>query len=183
MNTTAATLLTAEELWCLPENGKHLSLVRGVIVEEPLPGGEHGAIVAAFGYLLIRWAKASGVGVAGIRAGFILARDPDTVVGPDLSFVRASRLPEGRIPVQFYDLAPDLAVEVISPSETAEGVQEKVRDYLAAGASLVVLVYPRTRLLIAHAADGSSRTYREDETFSDPAILPGFSCHVAELFT
>jgi Uma2 family endonuclease len=121
-------------------------------------------------------------GVVGIRAGFILARNPDTVLGPDLYFVRTDRLPGGRIPVQFYDLAPDLAVEVISPSETAEGVQERVRDYLAAGSSLVVLVYPRTRLLIAHTADGSSRTYREDEAFSDPAVLPEFSCRVAELF-
>ena len=84
-----------------------------------------------------------------------------------------SRLPAGRPSTRFYDFAPDLAVEVISPSETAEEVQEKVRDYLAAGSSLVVLVYPRTRLLIAHATDGSSRTYREDEVFSDAAVLPG----------
>ncbi len=146
-------------------------------------GGEHSVVVIAFGSLLRHWAKEHNAGIVGTEAGFVLDRGPDVVRAPDLYFVRAERLPGGRIPVQFYDLVPDLAVEVISPSETAEGVQEKVRDYLAAGSNLVVLVYPRTRLLIAHAADGSSRTYREDEVFSDPTVLPGFSCRVAELFT
>jgi Uma2 family endonuclease len=176
-------LLTAEDFWRVPDNGKRLELVRGEVVETMPAGGEHSFIAGNFVILLGHWAKAGGTGIVGTEAGFILDRDPDVVRAPDLYFLRADRLPAGRVPVQFYNLAPDLAVEVISPSETAEGIQEKVRDYLAAGSSLVVLVYPRTRLLIAHAADGSSRTYREDEVFSDPAVLLGFSCRVAELFS
>jgi Uma2 family endonuclease len=182
MSTAATTLLSAEEFWQLPDNGKHLELVRGEVVESMPTGGEHSVVVIAFGSLLRHWAKEHDTGVVGTEAGFVLEHDPDIVRAPDLYFVRADRLTAGRAPVQFYGFAPDLAVEVISPSETAEGVQEKVNDYLAAGSRLVVLVYPRTRLLIAHAADGSSQTYREDEVFSDPAVLPGFSCRVAELF-
>ena len=183
MSTTAAKLLTAEEFWHVPDNGKRLELIRGEVVETMPTGGEHSIIVIAFGTLLRLWAKEHNAGYVGTEAGFILDRDPDVVRAADLYFIRADRLPAGHVPVQFYNLAPDLAVEVIAPSETAEEVQEKVRDYLAAGSSLVVLVYPRTRLLIAHATDGSSRTYREDEIFSDAMVLLGFSCHVAELFT
>jgi Uma2 family endonuclease len=183
MSAAATTLLTADDFWHLPDNGKRLELVRGEVVETMPTNGEHGAIVGMFIFFLIQWARPTGAGIAGTETGFILDRDPDVVRAPDVHFVRAERLPMGRPSRQFYDLAPDLAVEVISPSETAEGVQEKVRDYLAAGSSLAVLVYPRTRLLIAHAADGSSRTYREDEVFSDATVLPGFSCRVAEVFT
>ena len=183
MSTTAAKLLTAEEFWHLPDNEKRLELVRGEVVETMPTNGEHGAIVGMFISLLIQWARTASAGVVGTETGFILDSDPDIVRAPDVHFVRASRLPAGRPSTRFYGFAPDLAVEVISPSETAEEVQEKVRDYLAAGSSLVVLVYPRTRLLIAHAADGSSRTYREEEEFSDAMVLPGFSCRVAELFT
>jgi Uma2 family endonuclease len=182
MSATATTLLTAEEFWHLPDNGKRSELVRGEVVETMPTNGEHGAIVGMFIFFLIQWTRATGAGVVGTETGFILDHDPDIVRAPDVHFVRASRLPAGRPSMRFYDFAPDLAVEVISPSETAEEVQEKVRDYLAAGSSLVVLVYPRARLLIAHSTNGSSRTYREDEEFSDPTVLPEFSCRVAELF-
>lgn len=183
MSAPATTLLTAEQFWHLPDNGKRLELVRGEVVETMPTNGKHGAIVGMFIFFLIQWTRTTGAGVVGTETGFILDHDPDVVRAPDVHFVRADRLPEGQPSERFYDFAPDLAVEVISPSETAEEVQEKVRDYLAAGSSLVVLVYPRTRLLIAHTPDGAARTYREGEEFSDPAVLPGFSCRVAELFT
>ena len=183
MSATATKLLTADDFWHLPDEGKRLELVRGEVIEAMPTNGEHGAIAGMFVHFLIQWARPIKAGIAGTESGIILDRDPDIVRAADVHFVRADRLPMGRPSAQFYDFAPDLAVEVISPTETAEGVQEKVRDYLAAGTGLVILVYPRTRLLIAHAADGSSRTYREDEVFSDSTVLPGFSCHVAELFS
>lgn len=180
---TTTKLLTAEEFWLLPSTELRRELVRGEVAEAMPTGGKHSAIVITFGALLHRWADVNDAGVVGTGAGFILDRDPDLVRALDLYFVRAERLPDGEPPDAFYELAPDFAVEVVSPSETAEGVEEKVRDYLAAGTALVALVYPRTRRLIAHAADGSARTYREDETFSAPQVLPGFSCRVAELFS
>lgn len=182
MSTTAVRLLTAEEFWLLPDNEKRRELVRGEVEETMPTGAEHSGILANFFLALILWAKQAGAGMVSTEAGFILERNPDVVRAPDLYFVRADRLPVGRLPVKFYDFAPDLAVEIISPSETAADVQGKVRDYLAAGTSLVVLAYPRTRSLIVHAADGTGRTYREDEHFTAPAVLPGFSCPVAEIF-
>jgi Uma2 family endonuclease len=182
MINTEAPHITVESFWCMPEEGQHLELVRGEVLATPLPGAEHSVIVASFGVPLLQWAKATGTGVVSVRSGFILGRKPDTVRATDLAFVRADRLPAGRIPTGFFDLAPDLAVEVISPCETAADVQEKVLDYLDVGTRLVVLVYPIIRCLIAHAADGTGRTYREDEHFSAPTILPGFTCPVAEIF-
>lgn len=181
MSSTATRLVTAEEFWLLSATGQRLALVRGEVVEAMPAGGEHSVIVLALGSLLLRWARATGAGVVGTEAGFILDRDPDIVRGPDLYFVRAERLPAGRAPVRFFDFAPDLAVEVISPSETAEDVLEKVRDYPAGATLLVVLVYPRTRTVVAHAPDGSTRSYRDGEEFAAPDVLPGFSCPVAAI--
>ena len=182
MSTTVTPILTAEEFWLLPDNDLRRELVRGEVEETMPTGGEHGFIVINFGSLLRQWAKANAAGIVGTETGFILERAPDLVRAPDLHFVRADRLPAGRPATAFYEFAPDLAVEVISPSETAADVQGKVRDYLAAGTALVVLVYPGTRSLVAHAADGTGRTYREDESFTAPTVLPGFSCPVAEIF-
>jgi Uma2 family endonuclease len=102
--------------------------------------------------------------------------------GPDVSYVRPERIPETGVPEGFWALAPDLAVEIVSPSETADEVREKARDYLAAGTSQVWTIYPRTREVVVHTSDGLSRTYDEDATLSFPDFLPGFVCAVAELF-
>jgi Uma2 family endonuclease len=176
------SLLSAEEFALLPEVGRHLALVRGQVVEEPLPGVRQGIVAAKIGIRIDRWSEAQRSGVIALRTGFILARNPDTVRGPDVCFVRAERLPPGELPDTFLDFAPDVAVEVISPSETANEVREKVQDYLAAGTALVLVLYPKTRELIAHTPDGLARTYRDDEVFTAPEVLPGFSCRVSELF-
>lgn len=150
-------------------------------METTPPNARRGIVAIRFGVRLDRWATETGSGIVGVESGFILDRDPDTVRGPDVYFVRADRVPPEGAPDTFRDLAPDLAVEVVSPSETANEVREKVQDYLAAGTPLVVAIYPKTRELVAHTPDGLARTYRADEIFTAPAILPGFACRVAGL--
>lgn len=115
-------------------------------------------------------------------SGYILRRNPDTVRGPDVFFVRAARIPEAGVPEAFWEIPPDLAVEVVSPGESAEEVREKVRDYLAAGTPLVWIVYPRTREVIVHTPDGTAHTYGSTDTLEQFDTLPGFTCTVAELF-
>ena len=117
-----------------------------------------------------------------VEAGYILARDPDTVRGPDVSYVQAKRIPPSGVPEGFWDLAPDLAVEVVSSSETAEEVREKVRDFLRAGTPLVWTIYPRAREVIVHTPDGIARTYTTHDTLAFSDLLPGFACSVDELF-
>ena len=91
-------------------------------------------------------------------------------------------MPDTGVPEAFWNLAPDLAVEVVSPSEKAGDVREKARDYLAAGTRLVWIVYPRTREVVVHTPDGLARAYGADATLEGFGILPGFSCDVADLF-
>jgi Uma2 family endonuclease len=146
------------------------------------PGGQHGAIAVMLAMLLRLWTKQHAGGYVGVEAGYILSHDPDTVRGPDVSYVRTDRIPATGIPESFWDLAPDLAVEVVSPSETAEEVREKVRDFLGAGTPLVWTVYPRSREVIVHTPDGLARTYSSTDTLAFPDILPHFTCTVAELF-
>jgi Uma2 family endonuclease len=182
MSLVTPRLLTAEDLWRLPDNGKRLALVRGEIVETMPPGGRHGVIISALGTCLALWARSGPGGCVGVESGFILARDPDTVRGPDVFYVRAARLPPGGIPESYWEIAPDVAVEIVSPSESAADVREKVRDYLAAGTALVWVIYPRTQEVIAHTPDGLARTYSRHDVLAHFEILPEFTCAIAEIF-
>jgi len=182
MSTVTPQLMTAEEFWALPDTGRPRALVRGEVVESMPPGGVHGVIAIVLGGLLRTWAKAGGYGVVGADSGFILDRNPDLVRGLDISFVAATRVPAAGIPEAFWQQAPDLAVKIVSPSETAEEVREKVRDFLQAGTPLVWGVYPRTREVLVHRPGGAIQVLSEDDILEDAAVLPGFACRVGELF-
>jgi len=182
MSSLAHKLMTAEEFWQSPMNTKHSELVRGEVIEAMPPGGRHAEIAGAIMTLLRLWTKQGVGGFAGVEAGYMLTQEPDTLRAPDVSYVRLQRIPPSGVPEAFCHLAPDLAVEVISPSETADEIRAKVHDLLAAGTPLVWAVYPRTREVIAHTADGLARTYGENDVLEHPDVLPGFSCKVAELF-
>jgi Uma2 family endonuclease len=179
--STEIHLLTAEEFAALP-GSRHQELVRGEVVEIMPPGGSHGKIALRIGKLLDNWAEKEQAGVVGVESGFILARDPDLVRGPDVYYVRAERIPEGGIPEGFWNIAPDLAIEVVSPNDMAGEVRAKVREYLAAGSAAVWVVYPSTREVIAHTPDGLARTYGPGTTLEMPELLPGFALAISELF-
>lgn len=181
--STITTNLTAETFWLLPETAKRRSLIRGEVVEQMPPGARHGVIATASSLRLGIWAAQHRAGIVGTESGFILARDPAVVRGPDVYFLCAGRIPEGGSPKAFWTLAPDLVVEIVSPSETAEDVREKVLDFLAPGTALIGIVYARTREVIAHTPDGLARTFREGDILRDSAILPGFAHTVAEFFS
>lgn len=179
--SVATRLLTAEEFFAMP-GSRHQELVRGEVVEVMPPGGVHGKLALAIGMLLGIWAKQGAGGEVGVEAGFIVDEGPDTVRGPDVYYVRAERLPEDGVPSGFWRIAPDLAVEVVSPSDTAEEVREKVREYLNAGTGAVWVVYPSSREVIVHTPDGLARTYGPEATLDTPDVLPGFSCPVSAIF-
>ncbi len=181
MSSVAQRLMTAEEFWQFA-NDKHRELVRGEVVENMPPNLRHGKIASKLSRLLGIWAENSVGGYVGVEGGYILSRDPDTVRGPDVSYIRADRVPPDNVLGSFGAFAPDLAVEIVSPSETIASVREKVRDFLAAGTPLVWTVYPDVHEVVAHTPDGLARTYGEGDILEHPEALPGFSCKVAELF-
>ena len=174
--------MTVEEFWNLPGDGKWQSLVRGEVIEEVRPGALHGVVASRVVVRLNAWATTGPGGIVGVESGFVLSRHPDTVRGPDIYYVAPDHVPDTGVPEAFWSAAPDLAVEVISPSEKVGDVREKVRDYLAAGTSLVWVVYPRTREVMVHTPDGLARTYGEEDVLEGFERLPGFRCAVSELF-
>src|SRR4051812_14896049 len=111
------------------------------------------------------------------------AEDPRKVRKPDVSFIRRGRLPDERIPDGHVRIAPDLAVEVVSPNDTAYEVEAKVLEYLAAGVPLVWVVNPQARTIHIYRADGSVERLLEESELTAPELLPDLHYKVAELFT
>ena len=182
MSTVTPKLMTAEEFWHSPENGKRRELVAGEVVVSMPPGGIHGILAIRLASRLDAWAVSGNFGETGTESGFILDRDPDIVRGPDVYFISRARIPPAGIPEAFWNLAPDLAVEIISPDETAVEVRGKTLEYLHAGTALVWNIYPRSREVVAFTPDGLSRTFSENDVLQDEKVLPGFRCAVGDLF-
>ncbi len=115
----------------------------GELVEVPPAGALHGLIVRVFLRLLDPFVLARDLGeVFGDGVGYIIRRDPDVVRIPDASFVSRARIPAGGVPRGFWPFAPDLAVEIVSPGDSATELRAKVREYLDAGTRLVWVVWP-----------------------------------------
>jgi Uma2 family endonuclease len=181
--STTPTLATADELLMMPDDGFRYELVKGEIRRMPPAGSEHGSITVNITVPLAQFVKANGLGVVfGAETGFKIASDPDTVRAPDLAFVRRERIPEGGIPQGYWPGAPDLAVEVISPSDTYTEVEEKVDDWLAAGTCMVLVLNPRTRTVTIYTSHTDVVRLTASDTLDGGEVLPGFTCRVAELF-
>ena len=176
-----ARSVTAEELFQSPDS-KYYELVRGVRrVCEP-PGGVHGRIAARLMTLLGDHVERFGLGTVLVEAGYVLQRGPDTVRGPDVSFVSLTRLPPDRIPEQFIPGAPDLAVEILSPGSRWSEVDEKIADYFAAGARLVWVVDPGERQVIVRYPDRPPRVVAAGDSLEGEDVVPGFALALVELF-
>ncbi len=171
---------TLEAFVALPEEDEHfLELVEGRIVREPRPQRPHGNVVARLCRILLDYGDAHG-GMATADVGFILRRDPPTVRGPDVAYLREDR-GYGE-PTGWYEGAPDLAVEVISPSNAAMEIQQKVGEYFDAGARQVWVVYPRTRTVVVHPSASEARLLREGDRIDGGEAFPGLSVPVLDVF-
>jgi Uma2 family endonuclease len=180
--STATRPITAEELWRMPGDRRR-ELVKGEVREMAPSGFDHGAIINNFQRLLANHVFDQKLGVVvGAETGFRLSRNPDTVRGVDVGFVRADRVARAGRPSSYWDGAPDLAIEVLSPNDTVEDVEEKVDDYLRAGCPMVLMINPRRRTLTVHRPGQQPLVLRETDTFDAGEVVPGFRCPVAAIF-
>lgn len=180
---TTATLLTADDLLAMPDDGNRYELLRGELVATPMSSYESSDIAAGIVTALRTYAHARKLGrVAGADGAFILVRDPYTVRIPDVSFVRIERLPPPEQRRRFLELAPDLAVEVVSPSDSANAVHEKVLEYLSAGVQLVWVVHPIQRTVTVYSDGPVAHVLREGDRLNGGDLLPEFSLAVADIF-
>lgn len=175
--------MTAEELYTLPDaTADRLELVRGSLVREPPATAEHGSLVARLAVRLGGFVERTGLGMVTTDAGFVLATDPDTVRAPDLAFVARERIPAPGTAGAYWPLAPDLAVEILSPSDTASEIREKVLDYLDAGSRMVWILDPRRRTVAVYRSSREIRILGAGEELTGEDVVPGFSVPVDELF-
>lgn len=176
-------LLKAEEYYLLPEEpGWRDELVEGSVVREPMPSFGHGSASVKIARLLGNWVEPRGLGEVVGECGFVLRRDPDTVRGPDAAFVSAERLATWNGEGPFFEGAPDLAVEVLSPSNTRGEVERKVREYLAAGARRVWVVDPASRSVTVHRSGVAPRRLGQEDALDGGDVLPGFTLPVSRIF-
>jgi len=177
---TTPALLTAEDLMRLQPPDKQTELVRGrMIVREP-PGCRHGDIAVNLTVVLSQFVRTHNLGRVWSETGYVLFSSPDTVRGPDVSFVRQERVPDP-IPRGYARFAPDLAVEVLSPDDRPGEVLEKVADYLNAGTHLVWVIDPDRRQARVHRAGGTVSVIGDSDDLDGEDVLPGFSCTLAQV--
>jgi Uma2 family endonuclease len=181
--TTTLRRSTASELFEMPDDGFRYELVKGELRRMSPAGGEHGAVVFNFSLLLGQHLKVNDLGQGfGAETGFKIASDPDTVRAADIAFVRRERIPETGIPKNFWKLAPDLAVEVVSPGDASSEVNEKVEDWLEAGTRAVWIVDPRRRVVSVYRSMTDVTRLSEDDELEGGEVVPGFRCKVSEIF-
>ncbi len=175
-------LMTPDEFLVHPLPDGKAELVRGELRVTPPAGGPHLCVASNVHALLSAYVKRHGLGRAFGDGGYELMQLPRTVRAPDASFVRADRLPAAGIGPGLLKLAPDLAVEVLSPSESASELEEKLDDFRACGTPLIWVVDPMRRTVMVVASDAPVRWLREGDLLDAGDVIPGFSCAVVELF-
>ena len=179
---TEANLVTADEFFRIPDRGMRHELIRGEVREMPLPGEEHSEIASELARHLGNHVRAHALGRVYGELGYRVESDPDTVLGPDVSFVRAERLTPGRRNKGFREGAPDLAVEVVSPTDRLVAVEEKAGKWLAAGCRMVLVVNPRNNTVIVHQPLAGPIRLGETDTIDGGDVVPGWKLPVRVLF-
>ena len=180
---TTTRPVTAEELLRMPDDGYRYELVRGELRKMPPVGQTHGEYAMSIAASLASYVKAQGLGkVYAAETGFLLESNPDHVRAPDAAFVSNDRLKQMGESTGFARGAPDLAVEVISPSDRYTEVDEKVADWLDAGTLAVVIVNPRNRTVKVHRSRTDSSVLEESDTLDVSEIVPGWRMPIRDIF-
>ena len=180
---TTTRPMTAEELLNMPDDGFRFELVRGELRKRSPAGHVHGRHTAYIGVSLGAQVKANGLGkVYAAGTGFKLASNLDHVRAPDTAFVRRERAEAAGHATDYFPGAPDLVIEVVSPSDRYAEVDEKVADWLGAGAQAVVVVNPRGRVVRVHRSLTDVVVLTESDTLDVSDIVEGWQMPVREIF-
>ncbi len=176
-------VVTAQDLWKSSHGSaaKRYELNKGVLVEMAPMGDIHGIVTNWLAYLITGFVAAHDLGeVTAAETGFELSKDPDTVRAPDIAFIASARL----MPLtgKYYSIAPDLAVEVISPGDSASEINDKIQDYFGAGVRLVWLVYPRSETVHVFTAADQVHIHKTGDVLDGGDVLPGFTLPVGNVF-
>jgi Uma2 family endonuclease len=178
MVTTTRKPVTAEALWAMPDRPRY-ELVDGELIPKEMSGPTHSLVQGLIVTLLNLYIRSTGSGSAYTELSCLLARDPDILYLPDVAFLKD---PPGQLSDSPFEGAPDLIVEILSPSNTQSEMRHKVSDYLEAGATLIWLVDPGRRIVTAYERGKDTVDYSEDAYISGADVLPGFLHRVSQFF-
>jgi Uma2 family endonuclease len=184
MTLAATGLITAEMLEVLPHQGRRLELVKGELRELMASGGDHGDITMELSWHLKTFAKQHKLGkVFAAETGFIIDRNPDTVRAPDISFLSNTQIELlGGVPKGFIPIAPDLAVETISPHDLYTESHDKALMWLEFGTKIVLLVNPRKLSITVYHSKKDIFVLEGDDLLELPGVMPGFQVCVNHVF-
>lgn len=172
--------LTLDTFW-QQYAGTPFELIQGELAQMEPTGVEHGAVTRRVGAKLGDFVDANVLGeVVGGEVGFRLSED--TLRAADCAFISREKMDSLVEPAQYAPFAPDLAIEVVSPHDSAIDIQTKVTQYLAAGSRLVWVIYPSLQSVIDYHPDHTNITYTIDATLSGGDVLPGLALAVKDLF-
>ena len=180
--TTKTRLMTADELLRMPDDGNRYELIRGELKRMAPASGFHGKQAGNVHGSLWAHARANRLGTVYIaETGFLLETDPDLVLAPDVAFIRRERQHLGDT-ARYIPVAPDLAVEVISPSDRLTQVHQKALEWLAHGVRIVIVVNPRNRTAQVYRSPTDVVTLTEADTLDGGDVVPGWRMAVADIF-
>lgn len=178
---TATKIWTDEELMALPNDGGKRELLHGNIITSPA-GSEHGHIAVIIVAELERHVRQSRLGfVFDSSTGFRL--EAEHCLSPDVAFVAKTRLAGAKRPPRgFFPGAPDLVVEVLSPSDSVDEVHEKLTQYFRHGTRLAWVINPAERNAHVYRTPEAERLLRVTDALDGEEVVPGFRLTLAELF-
>ncbi len=182
-SSTATQIFTAEQLLQMPKDGYRYELIEGALIKMSPAGSKHGQVALTVAGLLWQHVRAHKLGVVfAAETGYKIASNPDTVLAPDASFLRQAEIDRLGETEKFWPGAPDLAVEVVSPNDTAREVREKVAAWLAAGTQMVWVVDARKHTITVHRKQADVAVLTGNDVLDGADVVPGFNCKVAEVF-
>jgi Uma2 family endonuclease len=176
-------LVTADELMRMPEDNWTYELAQGRLIQMSKPGLRHGLVVMRLCTPLVRFVEEHALGVVLPQdTGFLLAAKPDTVRGPDVSFITGEHLAAVASVRGFIPGAPDLAAEVRSPNDRWTQLVEKATDYILNGSRLVWLIDPDRKLVAEFRPGSAASTLTTADVLDGADVVPGFNLPVSRLF-
>jgi Uma2 family endonuclease len=180
---TTTQLMTAEDLLRTPDDGFRYELVRGELRKMAAAGHRHGRIAINMTTPLDQFVRGQNLGIVyAAETGFRLASDPDTVRAPDVAFVRRERVEAVGDTEGYWPGAPDLAVEVVSPSDTYAEVEEKILAWIDAGTRMVIVVNPRKRSVTVYRSRSDIVVLSENDVLDAGDVVPGWTMPVRHVF-
>lgn len=181
LDPPATTLITGEELLDMGDIGP-CELIDGRIVPMPPAGGDHGIIELELGSELRQFVKQHRLGWTAVgETGIYIRRSPDRIRGADVVFVSTERAQE-RPGKGFLDVAPDLVVEILSPSDRWQEMRQKLEDYFSIGVRWVWVVEPENRAIVVHRSLTDLTVLGEADTLRGEGVLEGFAMAVSDVF-